>query len=154
MRPHGANVQETLKKEDGMLRPAGLALRALFVAVLAALTAGTPGLAEPRVPHRPPPPPPSGNPGEPGISPASACGGLDAAEVTSLLNNAVTAVDFPTLAIAVVDRPGNVIGLWLRGGPTPAQQDQAVGLARTGAFFSNDQAPLSSRTVSFVSGLH
>jgi len=68
--------------------------------------------------------------------------------------NAVSAVDFPTLAVAVVDRPGNVIGLWLRGSPTTEQQDQAVGLARTGAFFSNDQAPLSSRTVRFVSGLH
>ena len=32
--------------------------------------------------------------------------------------------------------------------------DYAVGLARTGAFFSNDQAPLSSRTVRFISGIH
>ena len=30
----------------------------------------------------------------------------------------------------------------------------AVGLARTAAFFSNDQAPLSSRTVRFISGIH
>ena len=30
----------------------------------------------------------------------------------------------------------------------------AVALARTGAFFSNDQAPLSSRTVRFISGIH
>jgi uncharacterized protein GlcG (DUF336 family) len=30
----------------------------------------------------------------------------------------------------------------------------AVSLARTGAFFSNDQAPLSSRTVRFISGIH
>jgi uncharacterized protein GlcG (DUF336 family) len=30
----------------------------------------------------------------------------------------------------------------------------AVSLARTGAFFSNDQAPLSSRTVRFISGVH
>jgi uncharacterized protein GlcG (DUF336 family) len=71
-----------------------------------------------------------------------------------LLNAAAAAVNFPTLAVAVVDRPGNVLGLYLQGSPTPAQQDQAVGLARTGAFFSNDQAPLSSRTVRFVSGLH
>jgi uncharacterized protein GlcG (DUF336 family) len=32
--------------------------------------------------------------------------------------------------------------------------DVAVALARTGAFFSNDQAPLSSRTVRFISGIH
>ena len=32
--------------------------------------------------------------------------------------------------------------------------DYAIGLARTGAFFSNDQAPLSSRTVRFISGIH
>jgi len=32
--------------------------------------------------------------------------------------------------------------------------DLAVSLARTAAFFSNDQAPLSSRTVPFISGIH
>ena len=30
----------------------------------------------------------------------------------------------------------------------------AVALARTAAFFSNDQAPLSSRTVRYISGIH
>jgi uncharacterized protein GlcG (DUF336 family) len=124
---------------------------AAVIAVLAGIAWIVPAEAA-RRPHPPPPPPPS--PGDPGPSPASACGGLDSTEVLALLNAAVTAVDFPTLAVAVVDRPGNVIGLWFRGSPTPAQQDEAVGLARTGAFFSNDQAPLSSRTVRFVSGLH
>jgi uncharacterized protein GlcG (DUF336 family) len=144
-----AYFEEKLKKENRMLRPARLAFPVLLVALLAVAA------AEARPPHRPPPPPPGGgdDPG-PVPNPSSTCGGLDSTEVTGLLNNAVTAVDFPTLAIAVVDRPGNVIGLWLKGSPTLAQQDQAVGLARTGAFFSNDQAPLSSRTVRFVSGLH
>jgi uncharacterized protein GlcG (DUF336 family) len=32
--------------------------------------------------------------------------------------------------------------------------DLAVSLARTAAYFSNDQAPLSSRTVRFISGIH
>jgi uncharacterized protein GlcG (DUF336 family) len=32
--------------------------------------------------------------------------------------------------------------------------DVAVALARTGAFFSNNQAPLTSRTVRFISGIH
>jgi uncharacterized protein GlcG (DUF336 family) len=156
----GAYVEMTLKKEKWMPRPAGLACRIfLFAAILAA---GVLAPAEARPPHHPPPPPPPpggsnpGNPGGPGTEPASACGGLDSSEVTSLLNNAAMAVgsSFPTLAIAVVDRPGNVIGLYLLGSPTLDQQDHAVGLARTGAFFSNDQAPLSSRTVRFVSGLH
>jgi len=126
---------------------------AVVLAILAGIAVTVPAEAV-RRPHPPPPPPSPGDPGDPGPSPASACGGLDATEVTALLQNAAVAVDFSTLAIAVVDRPGNVIGLWLKGSPTPAQQDEAVGLARTGAFFSNDQAPLSSRTVRFVSGLH
>jgi uncharacterized protein GlcG (DUF336 family) len=42
----------------------------------------------------------------------------------------------------------------LRSGTGPELDDRAVGLARTGAFFSNDQAPLSSRTVRFISGVH
>jgi uncharacterized protein GlcG (DUF336 family) len=74
--------------------------------------------------------------------------------VTGLLNAAAASVDFPGLVVAVVDRPGNVLGLFVRGSATQDQQDLAVGLARTGAFFSNDQAPLSSRTVRFISGLH
>ena len=42
--------------------------------------------------------------------------------------------------------------------PTPgasaATPDIAVSLARTTGYFSNDQAPLSSRTVRFISGIH
>ena len=33
-------------------------------------------------------------------------------------------------------------------------KEVAVALARTTSFFSNDQAPLSSRTVRFISGIH
>src|SRR5206468_2085599 len=40
-----------------------------------------------------------------------------------------------------------------RGGPAQTP-DMAVSLARTTAYFSNDQAPLSSRTVRFISGIH
>jgi len=39
-------------------------------------------------------------------------------------------------------------------GQTQNANDVAVALARTGAFFSNDEAPLSSRTVRFISGIH
>jgi uncharacterized protein GlcG (DUF336 family) len=75
--------------------------------------------------------------------------------VNGLLLRAAGAISsVPKLAIAVVDRPGYVLGVYVKGAPTPEEMDLAVGLARTGAFFSNNQAPLSSRTVRFISGLH
>jgi uncharacterized protein GlcG (DUF336 family) len=102
--------------------------------------------------RRPPQPAPS--PAAPAPPPAASCGALTPAEVDVLLVSAAAAIAFPNLAVAVVDRPGNVLGLYVVGSPSPQVQDTAVGLARTGAFFSNGQAPLSSRTVRFVSGLH
>src|SRR5256885_7903859 len=68
------------------------------------------------------------------------------------------------MAVAVVDRAGFVLGVFrTQNAPAAAvgnfgqvqdANDVAVALARTGAFFSNDQAPLSSRTVRFISGIH
>jgi uncharacterized protein GlcG (DUF336 family) len=68
------------------------------------------------------------------------------------------------MVVAVVDRAGFVLGVFRTQnapttgvgnfGQTPDANDLAVALARTGAFFSNDQAPLSSRTVRFISGIH
>ena len=49
---------------------------------------------------------------------------------------------------------GRVLAVYRGIDASPANDDLAVGLARTAAFFSNDQAPLSSRTVRFVSGVH
>src|SRR5438046_8874606 len=49
------------------------------------------------------------------------------------------------------DAPATVIGNF---GVTVNANDFAVSLARTASFFSNDQAPLSSRTVRFISGVH
>jgi uncharacterized protein GlcG (DUF336 family) len=89
---------------------------------------------------------------------------LTAADVTALVQSAAQAADPNTMVIAVVDRAGNVLGVYRKpSAPTlvtgnfSAQVDAnelAVSLARTGAFFSNDQAPLSSRTVRFISGIH
>ena len=120
------------------------------ILVLLVLVVAGPAMAA-RRPRRPPPPPP---PPAEGGGPTPSCDALKTAEVTDLLRAAAAAIDFSTLVVAVVDRPGNLLGLYVKGSPTPAQQNEAVGLARTGAFFSNDQAPLSSRTVRFVSGLH
>src|ERR1017187_9768543 len=62
-------------------------------------------------------------------------------------------------AVAVSDRAGRVLAVFRKtGAPATAAgnfsvvvdaNELAVALARTAAFFSNDQAPLSSRTVRF-----
>jgi uncharacterized protein GlcG (DUF336 family) len=112
----------------------------------------------------PPPVPlpvPDHHPGFPAAAPsppvvcANGAATLSAAEVEGLLLRAASAVATP-YTVAVVDRLGNPLGVFVKAGSTadPARTDRAVGLARTGAFFSNDQAPLSSRTVRFVSGIH
>jgi uncharacterized protein GlcG (DUF336 family) len=89
---------------------------------------------------------------------------LSAADVTALVQAAAQAADPTTMVIAVVDRAGRVLGVYrkpaaatLATGNFGEQVDTnelAVSLARTGAFFSNDQGPLSSRTVRFISGIH
>jgi uncharacterized protein GlcG (DUF336 family) len=89
---------------------------------------------------------------------------LTAADVTALLQAAAQAADPNTMVIAVVDRAGNILAVYrkpaapaLSTGNFGVQVDTnelAVSLARTAAFFSNDQAPLSSRTVRFISGIH
>ncbi len=79
---------------------------------------------------------------------------LRSSDVSAVLSAAITSLSDETIAVAVVDRAGSILGVLARQGATTAIQDQAVSLARTGAFFSNDQAPLSSRTVRFISGIH
>jgi len=68
------------------------------------------------------------------------------------------------MVIAVTDRTGNVLAVFRKPdapatapgnfGAAVDTNELAVALARTGAFFSNSQAPLSSRTVRFISGIH
>jgi uncharacterized protein GlcG (DUF336 family) len=89
---------------------------------------------------------------------------LTQSDVTALVQAAATAAQSDTMAIGVVDRLGRILAVY-RGAAAPAMvpgnfgvmvapDELAVSLARTGAFFSNDQAPLSSRTVRFISGIH
>lgn len=98
----------------------------------------------------PPPPPPTES--------------LNQADVQMLVESAATAAQSNVMAIAVVDRLGRILAVYKQpgapatlpgnfGAPVPPDE-LAVSLARTGAFFSNDQAPLSSRTVRFISGIH
>jgi uncharacterized protein GlcG (DUF336 family) len=57
-------------------------------------------------------------------------------------------------SIAVVDRAGRVLALFHQTNASANNDDLAVGVARTAAFFSHNMAPLSSRTVRFISGVH
>lgn len=88
---------------------------------------------------------------------------LQIADVQKIVQAAVNSVN-ADMVVAVVDRAGFVLGVF-RTQNAPAMalgnfgqmldaNNVAVALARTGAFFSNDQAPLSSRTVRFISGIH
>jgi uncharacterized protein GlcG (DUF336 family) len=89
---------------------------------------------------------------------------LTAADVATVIQSAAQSVNATTLVIAVTDRQGDILALFQEPdapatatgnfGATVDINDLAVALARTGAFFSNDQAPLSSRTVRFISGIH
>ncbi|MEQ1354105.1 MAG: heme-binding protein [Candidatus Acidiferrum sp.] len=91
---------------------------------------------------------------------------LTAGDVDNVVRAAAAATSAQTAVIAVVDRAGNVLAIFRKPGALVTEmavgnfktlmraQDVAVGLARTGAFFSNDEAPLTSRTVRFISGVH
>ena len=89
---------------------------------------------------------------------------LTAADVNDIARRAAEAIDATTMVIAVTDREGQVLALLRKPdapatvignfGATVVANDFAVSLARTASFFSNDQAPLSSRTVRFISGVH
>jgi uncharacterized protein GlcG (DUF336 family) len=95
--------------------------------------------------------------------PVAAVQPLQVADVQNIVQAAVNSVNVD-MVVAVVDRAGFVLGVFRTQnapatavgnfGQTLDASDVAVALARTGGFFSNDQAPLSSRTVRFISGIH
>lgn len=86
---------------------------------------------------------------------------LTATEVGALLRRAAAASASDDAIIAITDRNGRILGVRTEGGVAPQITanpallvfaiDGAVSLARTGAFFGNNQAPLTSRTVSNLS---
>jgi uncharacterized protein GlcG (DUF336 family) len=79
---------------------------------------------------------------------------LSASDVQAVLAAAASAINDPTFAAAVVDRRGVILGVYARPGASRFSWDAAVTIARTAGFFSNGQAPLSTRTVRFISGIH
>jgi len=95
--------------------------------------------------------------------PVAAVQPLQVADVQNIVQAAVNSVNVD-MVVAIVDRAGFVLGVFrTQNAPATAvgnfgqvldANDVAVALARTAAFFSNDQAPLSSRTVRFISGIH
>jgi uncharacterized protein GlcG (DUF336 family) len=86
---------------------------------------------------------------------------LTNAEVNTLLRRAAAASVSTDAIIVITDRNGRILGVRVESGVDPAitgnvdnlvfAVDGAVALARTGAFFGNNQAPLTSRTVQFIS---
>ncbi len=81
---------------------------------------------------------------------------LSVAEIDTIIAQAVDSLNNSVnMVVAVVDRQGRILGVKHKsGGTTVANQDTAVALARTAAFFSHNQAVLTSRTVRFISGEH
>src|SRR5690349_5046388 len=88
---------------------------------------------------------------------------LTKADVDKVIQAAAASVNVG-VTVAVTDRQGDILAVYRKPG-TPATSrgnygnmvdtnELAMALARTASFFSNDQAPLSSRTVRYISGVH
>ena len=76
---------------------------------------------------------------------------LSASEVRSVVTSTALAVAGENLAVVVVDRAGNVLAVYRRSTTQDADVEKALSLARSGAFFSNQRTPLTSRTVRAIS---
>lgn len=92
-----------------------------------------------------------------------AAAALTAADVDSIVKATAASVNVP-LVIGVTDRSGNILAIYKKANAPatatgnlsqvqPADQ-VAVSLAMSTAFFSNDQAPISTRTIRFISASH
>ncbi|HTR39300.1 MAG TPA: heme-binding protein [Bryobacteraceae bacterium] len=89
---------------------------------------------------------------------------LNAADVDSVVQAAAASVNSESMVIAVTDRQGDILAIYQKPaapatstanfGVQADTKEVAVALARTAGFFSNNQAPLSSRTVRYISGIH
>jgi uncharacterized protein GlcG (DUF336 family) len=89
---------------------------------------------------------------------SSALAQLTASDVTKIINQAVTrAVAIsPNSVIAVTDREGDVLGVWVvRGGSATAPEiATAVSKAGTAAYLSSNQNAFTSRTAGFIIQQH
>lgn len=99
--------------------------------------------------------------GGPAVDAATLAAQLTPAEVNQLLRRATAADPLNSAIIAVVDRGGRVLGVRVENGVSPSitsnagtlvfAVDGALAEARTAAFFANDQAPLTARTIENLS---
>ena len=106
----------------------------------------------------------TGTPSVTPVPPPAVSPNLTASQVQSLVAAVAEAANVDTMVIAVSDRAGRVLAVYRKPSApatTPGNfgaavdtNELAVSLARTAAFFSNDQAPISSRSVRFLSGIH
>lgn len=94
------------------------------------------------------------------VAPLATADQLSAAEVDALLDRATQVTDRNDAIIAIVDRGGQILGVQVEDDVLTNIPDAdtlvfaidgAIAKARTAAFFSNDQAALTSRTVRFIS---
>lgn len=86
---------------------------------------------------------------------------MTAAEVGAFLNRAAAASGSHDAVIAIVDRNGRILGVRVESGVAAELTSQdallafavdgAVAKARTGGFFGNNEAPLTSRTIQYIS---
>ncbi|MFO0800448.1 MAG: heme-binding protein [Gemmataceae bacterium] len=86
---------------------------------------------------------------------------ITAGEVEALLRRASAASASSDAIMVITDRNGRILGTRVESGVAPEITgnvdnlvfaiDGALAKARTGAFFGNNQAPLTSRTVQFIS---
>ncbi len=86
---------------------------------------------------------------------------LTTTDVQTLLSRASQASPSQDAIIAIVDRSGRILGVRVEAGVDAGLQadpttlafaiDGAVAKARTAAFFSSNEAPLTSRTIRFIS---
>lgn len=96
-----------------------------------------------------------------GLQPSPAVQQLSAQDVQDLLNRASAATPSNDGIIAIVDRSGRILGVKVEDGVDPGilnntanlvfAIDGAVAIARTGAMFGNMNAPLTSRTIQYIS---
>jgi uncharacterized protein GlcG (DUF336 family) len=89
---------------------------------------------------------------------SSAFAQLTAADVTAIINRAVTraAKISPNSVIAVTDREGYVLGVWAvhGGAATSGELATAVSKAGTAAYLSSNQNAFTSRTAGFIIQQH
>jgi uncharacterized protein GlcG (DUF336 family) len=86
---------------------------------------------------------------------------LTTQDVATLLDRAAAATASDNAIVTVVDRMGNLLGVRVEGNVSPQITqnpeklifaiDGSLAEARTGAFFGNNQAPLTSRTIQEIS---